>query len=155
MHKIVPWALALAATCFALPVAAQAPARAVASLVGMPSAARGEVVPDVAPGDEIVVACAPIQERDANADVRVVLTISAIPSETPPGYKKVLATEEQLNKYAVRVRVPNVPNLPDHTVNLDVYVVGQNTSACDGGHLKVVARRTPDFRHETKTSPVS
>jgi hypothetical protein len=85
----------------------------------------------------------------------VVLTISAIPSETPPGYKKVLATDEQLNKYAVRVRVPNIPNLPDHTVNLDVYVVGQNTSACDGGHLKVVARHTPDFRHDSKSSPVS
>src|SRR4051794_20478296 len=99
MHKIMAVSLMLSAICFVAPAWAQAPAPTLTSVVGATFGKHSEVVPDVAPGDEIVVACAPIQERDANADVRVVLTISALPSETPPGYKKVLATDEQLSKY--------------------------------------------------------
>jgi hypothetical protein len=115
-----------------------------------------EVVPDVAPGDEIVIACAPIEQRAASADVRVVLTIAAMPADVPPGYKKVLATDEQVGKYGVRVRVPDVPNLPDHTVNLNVYVVNSDSSrACDGGHVRVVQRGLPDFRHTAKPPRVS
>jgi hypothetical protein len=140
---------------FAAPVCAQAPVK-IATVTAVSGFNKdAEVVPDVAPGDEIVVACAPIEQREANSDVRVVLTIAAMPSESSPGFKKVLATDEQLNKYGVRVRVPNVPELPDHTVNLDVYVVGQQTHDCDGGHLKVVAKHLPDFRHEMTSKPVS
>jgi hypothetical protein len=153
MQKIMAAGLVVSAICFTAPAFAQVPAEAVKSVLAATFTERPEVVTDVAPGDELVVACAPIEQRDADADVRVVLTISAMPSESSPGYKKVLATDEQLNKYAVRVRVPNVPDLADHTVNLNVYVVGHNTSACDGGQLKVVARHTPDFRYEKK--PVS
>ena len=68
---------------------------------------------------------------------------------------KVLATDEQLGKYGVRVRVPDVPDLPNHTVNLNVYVVDNDKSrACDGGHVRVV-NRIPDFRHDTKPQHVS
>ncbi|HEY4113686.1 MAG TPA: hypothetical protein VGM17_06440 [Rhizomicrobium sp.] len=114
-----------------------------------------EIVPNVAPGDEIVVACAPIEHRDANADVRVVLSISAVPEQLSPGYNKVLATDEEVSKYGVKVRIPDVPDLPDHTVNLNVYVVGQKTADCDGGHLRVVGRGVPDFRHDLKPHKVS
>ncbi|HSC19409.1 MAG TPA: hypothetical protein VLC74_10880 [Rhizomicrobium sp.] len=154
MQKILTASFVVTAVSFSAAAMAQAPiptatATAVAGLT--PSI---EVVPNVAPGDEIAVACAPIEQRDADADVRVVLTISAMPSEASPGYKRVLATDQQLNKYGVRVRVPNVPDLPDHTVNLNVYVVGQSTRGCDGGHLKVVARHTP-HTPSGRTAPVS
>ena len=114
-----------------------------------------EVVPNVEPGEQIMIACAPIEQRDANSDVRVVLTIAAMPNDVPAGYKRVLATDEQLGKYGVRVRVPDVPDLPDHTVNLDVYVMSGNTHrSCDAGHVRVVQRDhghpVPDFRHESK-----
>lgn len=156
MDKIWAGAAAILATIFAGPVSAQVPVQT-ASATAVAGLGNGsEFVPSVVPGDEIVVACAPIEQREANSDVRVVLTIAAMPSDLPPGYKKVLATEEQVGRYGVTVRVPNVPDLPDHTVNLNVYVVGQNASrGCDGGHLRVVAHRTPDFRHEMKSSPVS
>lgn len=156
MQKILIGAVLLPAMAFAIPAAAQAPVPvAVATAVSGFGTDR-EIVPSVTPGDEIVVACAPIEQRDANADVRVVLTIAAVPSEVSPGFKKVLATDEQLSKYGVRVRVPDLPDLPEHTVNLNVYVVGEKTRGCDGGHLKVVAKHVPDFRHEVKSSsPVS
>jgi hypothetical protein len=93
--------------------------------------------PDVTPGDNIMIACDAVQKRAADSDVRVVLTISALPGETAPGYAKVLATDEQLLKDAVRVRIPQLPSLEDHTVGLDVYVVGAASEHCDAGHMKI------------------
>ena len=94
--------------------------------------------PDVVPGDNIEIACDAVEKRAADSDVRVVLTISAVPGESEPGYAKVLATDEQLLKDAVRVRIPELPNLEDHTVGLDVYVVGTTSAEhCDAGHVKI------------------
>ena len=155
MQNIWLAAALVPAISLAAPVCAQAPVKMANATAVSGFNKDVEVVPNVAPGDEIVVACTPIELRDANSDVRVVLTIAAAPTESSPGFKKVLATDEQLNKYGVRVRVPNVPELPDHTVNLDVYVVGQQTQDCDGGHLKVVAKHLPDFRHDMNSRPVS
>jgi len=150
--------LSIAATVAVLasPALAQSPAHETASTrIASLDSGGPEVVPDVAPGEEIMIACAPIEQRTADSDVRVVLTIAAVPTEVPPGYKKVLATDEQLGKYGVRVRVPDVPDLPNHTVNLNVYVVNNSSSrACDGGHVKVV-NRVPDFRREAKPDHVS
>lgn len=102
-----------------------------------------EVVPDVNPGDQIGIACDALIESDAESDVRVVLTISAQPGDVGPGYKKVLATDEQVANGAVRVRIPMAPDLVDHTVNVNVYVVGdKSTQSCDAGHMKIV-RRSP------------
>jgi hypothetical protein len=147
---------ALAALLLSAAAAFSMPAAADTSLPAIPADNGGaEVVPNVAPGDEIVVACAPIEHRDANADVRVVLSISAVPDQVAPGYHKVLATDEEVSKYGVKVRIPDLPDLPDHTVNLNVYVVGQKTADCDGGHLRVVGKGLPDFRHDLKPHKVS
>jgi hypothetical protein len=154
VRKILAAGILVSATIVAGPAVAQAPLQTVQTALANAFGRGAEVVPDVAPGDELVIACAPIERRDANSDVRVVLTISAMPNEIPPGYKKVLATDEELGKYGVRVRVPDVPNLPDHTVNLDVYVVGSDRPQdCDGGHLKVVAKRGGN--HDSKSAPIS
>ena len=48
-----------------------------------------EVVPIFAPGEQIAIACDALQYTKANSDVRVVLTISAEPGETSPGYHQV------------------------------------------------------------------
>ena len=94
--------------------------------------------PDLLPGDNIEIACEAVEKRAADSDVRVVLTISAMPGESAPGYQKVLATDEQLLKDAVRVRIPQLPTLEDHTVGVDVYVVGSTTAEhCDAGHVKI------------------
>jgi hypothetical protein len=104
----------------------------------LPPDAVIEVVPQVTPGDRISIACDALTKSNPESDVRVVLTISAIPGETPPGYRKVLATDEHVAYGAVRVRIPTVPELEDHTVNLDVYVVNeQGSKSCDAGHVKI------------------
>lgn len=103
-------------------------------------AAHGDTsaFPDLSPGDNIEIACEAVEKRAADSDVRVVLTISAMPGESAPGYQKVLATDELLLKDAVRVRIPHLPTLEDHTVGLDVYVVGSTSAEhCDGGQVKI------------------
>jgi hypothetical protein len=104
-----------------------------------------EVVPSVNVGDQIGIACTALTKSDADSDVRVVLTISAEPGETPPGYKKVLATDEEVGHGAVRVRIPTVPDLEDHLVNVNVYVMGdKGAQNCDAGHMKIVRQHTAD-----------
>jgi hypothetical protein len=123
------------ATFPALNAVAQLPSASIAT-----PAPKNEVrpYPDVTPGDNIMIACDAVEKRAADSDVRVVLTISALPGESTPGYAKVLATDEQLLKDAVRVRIPALPSLEDHTVGLDVYVVGStNAEHCDAGHMKI------------------
>lgn len=94
-------------------------------------------VPTVAPGDEIAIACDALAYSEAS-DVRVVLTVSAAPTDAPTGYKKVLATDEQMLMGAVRVKIPNMPDLENRTVNLNVYVVkADGSQACNGGQMKI------------------
>jgi hypothetical protein len=101
-----------------------------------------ERVPFVNPGDQIGIACTALDKRDADSDVRVVLTISAMPGESQPGYKKVLATDAQVAHGAVQVRIPTVPDLEDHLVNVDVYVMDdKGAQSCDAGHVKIVRQK--------------
>jgi hypothetical protein len=133
----------LAAIAFANPVWAQGESKvAVPASSASADDAASEVVPFVSPGDQIGIACVALNKSDPQSDVRVVLTIAAEPGDTPPGYHRVLATDEQVAHGAVRVKIPAVPDLEDHLVNVDVYVVGDKSEqSCDAGHMKIVHQR--------------
>src|SRR5690348_15264348 len=62
----------------------------------------------VAPGERFAIACGCLT---GERDVRVVLTTSGKSGEKPLGFRKLLVTEEQLDKGAVHVRVPDSPDL--------------------------------------------
>lgn len=104
-----------------------------------PSASVSQDVPVVALGEEIGIACDALQYRAPGNDVRVVLTISAPPSSSAAtGYRKVLATNQQLSKDAVHVRIPKIPDLVNHTVKVDVYVVSaKGASNCPAGSMRI------------------
>lgn len=123
----------LAVVAFANPVWAEG------KVAASPPSGDDEVVPFVSPGDQIGIACVALNKSNPQSDVRVVLTIAAEPGDTPPGYHRVLATDEQVAHGAVRVKIPTVPDLEDHLVNVDVYVVGDKSEqSCDAGHMKIV-----------------
>jgi len=108
-----------------------------------------EIVPIVAPGEQIGIACDALAVAQTNSDVRVVLTISAAPGESP-GYSKVLATDQKLAKGSVHVKVPNTPDIADHTYDLSVYVMDKKGSqSCDAGHVRVAQRMSQFFSHQT------
>ena len=130
--KILASAMLMAMTAFC------SPAFADDSVLGPDD----EVIPVVAPGDQIGVACGPLQIAQKDSDVRVVLTISAMPGDDNPGYGKVLATEQKVAAGAVRVTVPDLPDISDHTYDLTVYVMGtKGAQTCDAGHVKVAEQR--------------
>ena len=141
-----PWlgVTALCATALAASPAfaasAELSAKAQAVLAEFPPLGpNDEVVPIVAPGEVIGIACNALTVSAPGNEVRVVLTISAEPSEAPaPGYRKVLATNEDLSPGAVHVRVPEMPDLTNHTVNVNVYVVNAlGLQDCNAGHMHI------------------
>jgi hypothetical protein len=95
---------------------------------------------DVTPvnrGQSLAIACESIGAP--GTDVRVVMSIDSVKGEAPTGYEAVLLTGESVQGKAVRVHVPDMPDLVNHTVTLKVYVTGaQGTTACNAGHLRIV-----------------
>jgi hypothetical protein len=103
------------------------------------SPASGAGVPNLAPGDDVAIACDAIERVADPSDVHVVLTIAAVPGDTSPGYMKILALDQKVTGSAVHLKVPNAPDLANHTVDLAVYVVnGQKKNDCDGGNYRIV-----------------
>lgn len=96
-------------------------------------------IPSVAQGDQMAIACDALATSMPNADVRVVMTLTQAKGEGATGYKKLLATNEQVGKGAVRVRVPDAPDLSHHTVHVRVYVMdAKGERSCDGGTIRIV-----------------
>jgi hypothetical protein len=98
---------------------------------------HGGSVPSVARGQALGIACA--DAREAGAVVQVVMQIASAVGETATGYNAVLATEQKIAGATVHVRVPDVPGIAQHTVNVKVYVTGsKGTHSCDGGRVRIV-----------------
>jgi hypothetical protein len=100
--------------------------------------------PDLALGEDVAIACDAIERVADPSDVRVVLTIAAVPGDDSPGYRKILAVNEKVTGSAVHLKVPSAPDLENHTVNLSVYVVdGGKRNDCDGGQYRIVQTPPP------------
>jgi hypothetical protein len=98
---------------------------------------RGGSLPSVARGQALGVVCSDV--REAGAVVQVVLQIARAMGGTATGYSAVLATEQNVTDGTVHVRVPDVPGIAQHTVNVKVYVTGsKGTHSCDGGLVRIV-----------------
>lgn len=97
----------------------------------------GSDVTPVSRGQPLAIACESIGVP--GADVRVVMSLDSVKGEDPPGYDAVLLTGLMIQGNAVRVHVPNMPDLLNHTVTLRVYVTSaRGTTACNAGHLRIV-----------------
>jgi hypothetical protein len=97
-----------------------------------------EIIPIVSPGEQIGIACDALSVAQQDSDVRVVLTISAAPGDASSGYNKVLATDQQVSKGAVHVKVPNTPDIANHVYDMSVYVMDpKGSQSCDAGPVKV------------------
>ena len=98
---------------------------------------HGGNVPNVVRGQALGIACADI--RGPAAEVQVVMQIAHAVGETTTGYSAVLATDQKITDGTVHVRVPDVPGISQHTVNVKVYVTdSKGTHSCDGGRVRIV-----------------
>jgi len=98
---------------------------------------NGGSIPNVTRGQPLAIACTEVHKP--SADVRVVMQVTNITGETSPGYEAVLATDQKIERGMVHVRVPDVPGLAQHTVNIRVFVVDRmGTHRCDAGRVRIV-----------------
>jgi hypothetical protein len=94
---------------------------------GIPSAARGQF---------LGLACANVERATADA-VRVVMSLAA--DEPSTGYTGVLATDQTITSGTVHVRVPDLPDLAQHTVRIRIYVTdAKGVHSCDAGRVRIV-----------------
>ena len=120
---------AMPARAHELQMRGHAPSYATAELGG------SDVTP-VNRGQPLAIACESIGAP--GSDVRVVMSVDTVKGEEPTGFEAVLLTGQTVQGNAVHVRVPDMPDLVNHTVTLKVYVTGPSgTTACNAGHLRI------------------
>lgn len=96
----------------------------------------GETIRKVTRGDKLAIACDGMDL--SSGDVRVVLNVDASGAKKL-GYQGVLATEQTHDNGKLQIRVPDAPDLANHTVNVKVFVMnGGSTTSCDAGTVRVV-----------------
>lgn len=133
-------ALAVTALCAGVPALAQTgqSQSAEASSYAVDEMQSRSPTPFVARGDQIAIACEPLNSA-TTLDVRVVMQLASTLGDLETGFKKVLATDETVNMGAVHVRVPQIPELANMTVHVQVYVLGTGgEQSCDAGDIRVV-----------------
>jgi hypothetical protein len=92
-------------------------------------------LPKVTRGQLIGVACANV-EMVANDAIRVVMYFA---KDEAPGYRGVLATDMKVTSGAVHVRVPDTPDIAEHTMLVRVfYVDAAGRHMCDAGKVRIV-----------------
>jgi len=93
-------------------------------------------IPKVMRGQILGLACAEVAHAASDA-VRVVLSLAS--NERPTGYSGVLAIDQMVSGGMVHVRVPDLPDLVEHTVHIMVYVSDKRgMHSCDAGQVRIV-----------------
>ena len=137
MRKVA-FGLALAVTVAASPAFGAPDAKPTGKIIlFQPTDFRADGdLPTLTRGEQFGVACGCMGRADA--DIRVILNLASTPSQLPTGYKRLMATDQRVENGALRVRVPDAPGLANHTVDVQVYVVGsRGAHACDAGRIKI------------------
>jgi hypothetical protein len=93
-------------------------------------------VPSVERGQALGIACA--DADDSKAQISVVMNVAQDEGAAPTGYDRVLLTEWRILHGTVHVRVPDMPALSNHTVDVKVFVTKPSgTHICDVGRVKI------------------
>lgn len=94
-------------------------------------------VPQIHRGQQLGIACSAAGRE--GSEVRVVMQFDPMPGETPTGYGAFLITEQTVEDGLVHVRVPDMPDVANHTVDVKVFVTDEaGTASCDAGRIKIV-----------------
>lgn len=106
-------------------------------LTGMTAIAHSSDTLVIHPGERFSLSCSAILLAQKPEDVRVVLTISSVPTEEEIGYAGILITEQQVTAGSVHVLMPDAPDIADHTFDVGVYVMnGKQPEFCYMGKIR-------------------
>jgi hypothetical protein len=108
----------------------------VSSVTGINSGIDDPVVADVKPGETFTITGDCIARVKSADNLRVVLTISD--GETMPGYRALVATEQEIGAGGLQVRVPDLPDAANRVFSVRIFRLGQEMpEICDAGAIRI------------------
>ena len=94
-------------------------------------------VGEVQPGETFVITGECVARVKSAENLRVVLTF-ADANTTMPGYRSVIATDQEINAGGLSVRVPDLPEAANRTFSVKVFRLGQEApEICDAGSIRI------------------
>ena len=91
-------------------------------------------VPAVKPGETFGITGDCIMHAGAAEDIRVVFSLA----NAEGGYKSILATEQAQDGGVLQVRAPDMPEVANHTVQVQLFVVGRDAPMiCHAGTIHI------------------
>jgi hypothetical protein len=77
-------------------------------------------------------------QRASSQKVRVVLTLADALGDGTSGYHSVIPTDQEIQGDALRVRVPDMPEVANHTFAVRLFLLGQDgPQICTAGAIRV------------------
>ena len=93
-------------------------------------------VGEVQPGETFMITGECVSRVQSADNLRVVLTISD--GETMPGYRSLIATEQEIGAGGLQVRVPDLPDATNRVFSVRVFRLGQEVpEICDAGAIRI------------------
>lgn len=93
-------------------------------------------VGEVQPGDTFVITGECVARVKSADNLRVVLTFAD--SDDMPGYRSVVATDQEIHAGGLSVRVPDLPEAANRVFSVKVFRLGQESPAmCNAGNIRI------------------
>lgn len=97
-----------------------------------------ETITDVEPGQTLTITGDCVMRANAPDTLQVVLTLADALGAVPPGYRAVVATDQQFGSSGLQVRVPNMPEAANHIFQVRIFQTGaQAPTVCDAGSIRI------------------
>jgi hypothetical protein len=101
-------------------------------------AAEDDDITNVLPGQMLTITGECVARAVAPEDLQVVLTLTDALGVSAPGYRSVVATDQEMGSSGLQVRVPNMPNTANHVFQVRVFEVGGDSQrVCDAGAIRI------------------
>lgn len=133
--------MVLASTAFAVKPAAEDESGLVLhSTLGSVTGANSGItapIPDVKPGEIFSISGDCVSRVRSADNLRVVLTL-AEGDAAKPGYRSVLATDQEIHAGLLHVRVPSMPEAENRVFLVKVFRLGQEApQICEAGTIRI------------------
>jgi hypothetical protein len=112
------------------------------SLAG-PDGSAAQPIADVKPGDVLSIVGECVMQGQSADALRVVLRLTKENADDGPGFRSVLATDQEISGNILNVRVPDVPEAANRVFAVKVFRLGeQMPEICDAGAIRIGSRTT-------------
>jgi hypothetical protein len=93
---------------------------------------------EVKPGETLSIVGDCVMPLHSAENVRVVLTLTDSLASVEPGFRSVLATDQEVRGNALQVRVPDLPEAANRTFQVRVFRLGEQApEVCDAGAIRI------------------